>query len=145
MVANKFSLCALLLVGLFAPAYLSPAVHSACSRFETKNPIGTTRISDINMFIPFVQEMKFQKETDAYVYPDGKDGAQLTKYFYKPCGKEAVNLSVAEVDELINFLLVRKEAGVSLLHFSVINCPSLDYPLRYELSSGIIVCQFNKN
>nr|ACE75449.1 hypothetical protein GIP_L6_0040 [Glyptapanteles indiensis] len=130
--------------GLDELTFRTYASKVPCSRLEVELDNGTRQLIDIDYFWPLVRRSKSDLETGRVVRQYGPEALALTPYYYKRCGGSERRLPALAGVELLLFLLNMQEAGRSLHHFTVLNCPLYKHnQKRYVLEvSGIHICNF---
>nr|ACE75175.1 hypothetical protein GFP_L3_0360 [Glyptapanteles flavicoxis] len=130
--------------GLDELTFRTYASEVPCSRLELELANGTQQLLDVDYFWPLLKQLKSYLETKLLIRQYGTEASVPSPYYYKRCGGSERRLPELAVVELLFFLLKIQEAGRSLHHFTVLNCPLFKHDQkRYVLEvSGIHVCYF---
>ncbi|CAD6233436.1 GSCOCG00007192001-RA-CDS [Cotesia congregata] len=132
-----------ILNGIFHSAHSSINSQLPCPRIEYVTENGTRRISDVDGFFPFVTEMMKHKMEGVYLHLYGDEGDEPSSVYYIRCDKSEIHLTLSDLAEVTNKLLMEKEAGRSLFHFAINNCPNFEGDMKqFQLKSQIQLCYF---
>lgn len=114
-----------------------------CPRLELNLENGGREIKDVDALFPLVDDMKAFKENGTYYHLYGADGDEKSTMYYVRCKEPEIHLTMSDMAELTNKLLMLREADRSLFHFAVNNCPNfLGNFKTYILKSKIQLCYF---